>query len=459
MWRAANPCSSPAGLTTTSCSTGPSTISWHNPTGLARNLTVHARDWLEDQPIGKTAAHLWNHGYAFDYVSDRQILSAETKSGQVKVAGGAYRAIVVPPAQHIPLSTLRKLLALAESGASVIFEEHLPKDVPGWAQLAERRKELRALRDGVKPRTAQELQRGKRGRGQVVVGSLEAGLARAGVTRELMFDQPGLMCLRRAFDGGWFYFIANRSEHGVDRWVTLSRSAKSVMTMDPLTGAFGVSRLSNGPTGGSQVYLCLAPGESIILRCQKDQRTAAPQWHTWVAAGPTVELSGTWEGEFLEGGPDLPEPFQMSRLSSWTTLADANTQRFAGTARYSLSFAKPGISEHWWLDLGKVCQSARVRLNGRELGTLFTPPFRVLVDSLQPRDNLLEVEVTSVAANRIRDLDRRRVNWKNFHDINFVGIDYKPFDASNWPLTDSGLLGPITLTPVKSARREYDANF
>jgi hypothetical protein len=64
------------------------------------------------------------------------------------------------------------------------------------------------------------------------------------------------------------------------------------------------------------------------------------------------------------------------------------------------------------------------------------------------RDNLLEVEVTNVSANRIRDLDRRGVNWKNFNDINFVNLNYKPFDASNWPLTDSGLLGPVTLTPV-----------
>jgi len=27
-----------------------------------------------------------------------------------------------------------------------------------------------------------------------------------------------------------------------------------------------------------------------------------------------------------------------------------------------------------------------------------------------------------------------------------VDINYKPFDAANWPLTDCGLLGPVTLT-------------
>ena len=104
------------------------------------------------------------------------------------------------------------------------------------------------------------------------------------------------------------------------------------------------------------------------------------------------------------------------------------------------------------LDLGRVCESARVRLNGRDLGTLFVPPYRVLAGALQAKANRLEVEVTNLSANRIRDLDRRKAPWKMFHDINFVGLDYKPFDASNWPLRDSGLLGPVILRPATPLR-------
>jgi hypothetical protein len=63
--------------------------------------------------------------------------------------------------------------------------------------------------------------------------------------------------------------------------------------------------------------------------------------------------------------------------------------------------------------------------------------------------NVLELDVTSLAANRIRDLDRRKVDWKIMREINFVNIDYKSFDASAWPLAPSGLLGPVTLTPLK----------
>jgi len=50
-------------------------------------------------------------------------------------------------------------------------------------------------------------------------------------------------------------------------------------------------------------------------------------------------------------------------------------------------------------------------------------------------------------------LDVRRVPWKVFEDINFVGIDYKPFDASGWPLKPSGLLGPVRFEPLASPDR------
>jgi hypothetical protein len=154
--------------------------------------------------------------------------------------------------------------------------------------------------------------------------------------------------------------------------------------------------------------------------------------------------------KFISGGPALPADSQITKLASWTTFADPNAQAFAGMASYTTTFAAPDSSagKNYFLDLGDVRQSARVKLNGKDYGTLITPPFRVVVDNLKPTGNQLEVEVTSVAANRIRDLDRRGVQWKIFKDINIVNVDYKPFDASNWPLTDCGLLGPVTLTAV-----------
>jgi hypothetical protein len=93
-------------------------------------------------------------------------------------------------------------------------------------------------------------------------------------------------------------------------------------------------------------------------------------------------------------------------------------------------------------------------VNGAPVGTVFAHPFAVdLLDELRPGRNTLEVEVTNLSANRIRDLDRRGVEWKRFYDINFVDQDYRPFDASGWPVAPSGLLGPVTLTPLAIGAR------
>src|SRR5208283_1137378 len=124
---------------------------WTDPAGGLSQLQVETQQiWFENQPIGKTARELWAGGYAFDYVSDRQLQTAKVKGGQIQTPGGNYRAVVVPPCGHLPLGTLKKLLALAKSGATVIFQEKLPEDVPGWGRLEKRQAEFNAAMAGIK---------------------------------------------------------------------------------------------------------------------------------------------------------------------------------------------------------------------------------------------------------------------------------------------------------------------
>ena len=101
------------------------------------------------------------------------------------------------------------------------------------------------------------------------------------------------------------------------------------------------------------------------------------------------------------------------------------------------------------LDLGDVRESARVRLNGKDAGALIALPFRLRVgERLQPGENLLEIEVTNLTANRIRDLDRRGVDWKIMKDANIVNVNYQKFEPAGWDLVPSGLLGPVKLIPL-----------
>ena len=425
---------------------------WQNPKGLAQGFSVHARGWLESQPVGRLADPLWKRGYGFDYVSDRQVAAAKVASGRIETIGGAYQVVVVPACQNMPLPSLKKLVALAEAGATVIFEAKLPQDVPGWGGLEQRRAEFKEVLAAVRLTDPTEagLRQARLGGGRVIVGKVERALTVAGVPRETITDHAGLLCIRRRVGEGRNYFIANRGANDFDGWLTLSTPARSAAIMDPMTARAGFAAFRAAPDGKPQVFVQLPAGASLVLRTFTDRQPGGPAWEYWRPAGAAAELTGTWTAEFIQGGPDLPPAFQTTRLASWTELGGEAAQSFAGTARYRLVFDAPAPSEdEWFLDLGKVCQSARVRLNGRELGTLVVPPFGAVVQSLKPSGNVLEVEVTSVAANRIRDLDRRKVNWKNFRDINFVNLNYKPFDASNWPLADSGLLGPVKLQPIQ----------
>jgi hypothetical protein len=303
-----------------------------------------------------------------------------------------------------------------------------------------------------------DLRRAQVGRGAVLVGEIETALQAIPVPREPLVDSAGLQFVRRvAPDGSRIYFLANRGAELIDDWIPIAAKTAAGVALDPMTGRVGVAPSRPTPWGLAQVRLRLEPGESLFLRVWPEGGPSGPTW-TWEVPGPApVPLTGNWRVSFVAGGPELPPDFETSRLASWTEFGGEAAARFGGTARYALTFAAPaGDPARWLLDLGRVSQSARVRLNGVELGTWFVPPFRVALPPLRPTGNRLEVEVTNVAANRIRDLDRRRVPWRVFHDINFVNLDYKPFDASGWPVREAGLLGPVLLVPATAATAVAD---
>ena len=147
-----------------------------------------------------------------------------------------------------------------------------------------------------------------------------------------------------------------------------------------------------------------------------------------------------WTVTALAGGPTLPPTTNIAALVSWT----AWDESFSGTMRYETTFDSEGRVAGS-LDLGEVHEVARVRLNGRDLGCRIMPPYRFALTELKPKANRLEVEVTNLGANRLRWNDLNGVRWKYFTDINMVGYDYRPLDASKWAVLPSGLLGPVTL--------------
>lgn len=427
---------------------------WHDKDGTVIQLTVHINRWLHGRSYYDTAKILWDRGYSFDYISDRLLIDSRASSDKIQISEVEYKTVVVPGCHLMPIKTLEKLIFLAEGGATIIVHNKLPSDVPGFGDLENRRTHFKKalaklnLTDSEYPGISQA----NIGKGQFLVGdNLQQMLKLTGITRESVVDTAGIEFIRRSHPEGYHYFITNLGKEHLDGWVTLAVKAKSVVLFEPLLANCGRAAIRQAGEGVTQVYLQLEAGQSCILRTFSTKKVAGPRWRYLQPAGKPYEIKGTWQVKFIEGEPNLPAGFETDRLACWTKLGDAEAKRFAGTARYTIEFDKPGAkADDWVLELGRVCESARVKINGRDVGTLFSIPFKVPAGRFLRRGkNTLEVEVTNLPANRIADMDRRKVDWKKFYDINFVNIRYQPFDASGWPVMDSGLFGPVRLIPSK----------
>lgn len=384
-------------------------------------LSVHEAEWMTASEAGAIGDMLETAGFGYDFISDEQLRKGWAEP---------YQAVVVPRTTHLPLETLEALIARRDRGQAVVFVDELPTTVPGYHNWKQREKRLRGVLQDA-------------GLEAVEVDQLPALLKQIGAKQEEML-RSGLRSIRRRHEEGYHYFIANLGATAVDEWVGLAAGFRTAVIMDPQSGRTGLAMRR----GEAELYLQLLPGETRIIRTLDEAELQGRSWPVLRPVGEAAPIAGNWRVEFIEGGPVLPGSYRPDGgLRSWTEADDPEASRFAGTARYTVEVELPDrLGDSWILDLGDVRESARVRINGQDAGILFSIPFRMEVrEWLRPGTNRFEIEVTNLAANRIRDLDRRGVEWKVFHDINFVDHRYEPFDASGWEVVPSGLLGPVTL--------------
>jgi hypothetical protein len=101
-----------------------------------------------------------------------------------------------------------------------------------------------------------------------------------------------------------------------------------------------------------------------------------------------------------------PESCTLEKLVSWTEMPDDGIKYFSGTATYLKSFEVP---EAWSkgdlrveLSLGELRNVAEVSVNGKPLGILWKPPYKVDVTGLlKSGKNELKIDITNLWANRI----------------------------------------------------------
>lgn len=407
-------------------------------------------------------------GYDMDYISDRQLLETRFEDGCLHTPGAQYKSILVPHCRVIPPATLRQLLHLAEQGAEVLFLGSLPLEVPGLHQFEARREELRQLwqQTGLSedPTSLQSLAYGK---GILRLAPDLAELIQASsIEPEALSSVYGLDYIRRRCEDGYVYFVAMQHNQSVDARVPLSKPAASVMLFDPLSGQKAPAALTRNEENQAQVHLQIKAGQSLIIRTYDQGELSGatyPVYKTFrfsYGSGKSrqyhqeaLSLLGKWSFEFGQGEPIIPGQFKMQGSpQAWTQLPVEGAEAYAGTGVYQLTFKLPKIeADDWLLDLGSLAESARIRINGQEVGIVWCVPYEISVGTylLPGKSNHIEIAVTNMPANRIADYDRRGVKWRIFKDINVVSVFYKPITFDLWPVQPSGLLQTPRLIPLK----------
>lgn len=432
---------------------------WHNQPGRLLQFDIHKMSERAPELISNVVS-MNNCGYGIDYISDRFVMSLQCDSGLLRTSGGSrYRAIVVPAADLVPAGVMRKLISLANDGATLVFLHKYPSDVPGLGHLSARRREMAKALHRLPAAVFSRSESARLGKGLVVTGSeARSTLALCGFNAETGMAAAGLSFIRRANSKGFHYFISCLQDKGVDGWVRLGKGAAQAYLFNPMNGDVGAARLRQ-KDGATEVYLQLESGESVILQTLNEKSQGdVNRWKYICGKGNGVCLDSGWTLRFKSSVPAIEGTHTIDSLRSWTDLNIEGCKVNRGTGCYATEFQMPDTSaDDWILELGDVRESARITVNGTYAGCAWSVPFRLPVGRLLHKGtNKIEIEVTNLPANSIAQMDRENRQWRIFKEINFVDLNYKKSKYGDWQPMPSGLNGSVRLVPVRYMPEQQD---
>jgi hypothetical protein len=191
----------------------------------------------------------------------------------------------------------------------------------------------------------------------------------------------------------------------------------------------------------TNVALVLEPEQSVFVIFRGRGQSAGEKINI-LAPTTLAVISQPWNVAFQK---DLgaPERIVMTNLQSWTVHSDEGVKYFSGTATYmntvnaDKKWLRPGA--RFWLDLGDVKDVAEILVNGKNMGTLWKPPYRIEIsNAIKAGPNAIEIRVTNQWTNRIAG-DAVHPDKKI---LSGAGLSFGPPSRD---LKISGLLGPVKL--------------
>jgi len=261
---------------------------------------------------------------------------------------------------------------------------------------------------------------------------------------------------RRTADRDMF-FVANR-EAGTSSCTGVFRTdGTNPELWNPIDGSVrALATFSKQDDGTVRVPLQFAAHEGFFIVFDRKAKSRDSSGTNFSSLKPVQAITGTWQVSFdpIWGGPDKPVSF--AKLKDWTTHEQSGVKYYSGIAVYKTSFDGVGdLASQAVLDLGRVEDMTRITLNGKDLGTVWSAPYRVPVPAglLKKKGNQLTIEVVNTWHNRLlgdnqpKDRGARKLQWKSglLGGKAYAAGRYTFSNRSDvrGKLHPSGLLGPV----------------
>jgi len=401
-------------------------------------------------------------GYGYDIFNNEVLLTrASVKDGRITLPDGmSYRLLAVDfDNERATPAVLRKIAELRKAGATVLLGARRPTRVAGRSGSDDEVKRLAATLWGESTAPAAS-----------VADTLKA------LKLAPDFEGPFEYTHRRDADTDIYFLLGSGqaactfrvSGRQPELWDAVHGTIKTVpfettpdsrtrLTLDlPEHGSIFVV-FRNSPTPSAET---LKP-ETRNPEPQKPE-TRNPESQKPETLKPETlkpeTLPGPWEVAF-QAGRGAPAKAMFDTLIDWSKHNDPGIKYFSGTATYRKTFEVTAeqAGRTAVLHLGTVAALAQVRLNGKDLGVIWTAPWQVeLTGALKAGANALEIEVTNPWANRlVGDAalpPEQRITQSNMALRNgprkggeYTLRPYAGFSSEDM-LQPSGLMGPVTLS-------------
>jgi hypothetical protein len=389
-------------------------------------------------------------GYQFDYMNAEVIeKNMFVKDGLITLPHGTqYRIMVLPKLETMRPELLTKIIQLVKDGAVIMgappSRSPSLQNQPGAdQQVRQLASELWGDADGLKVKYR------KVGNGMIINGmSMEEAFSLINCVPDCRLPEDrSIHYGHRTTSYGEIYFISNQTKE--TKLVTPAFRVKGLQPelWEAVTGSMRPLPDYEQEGEVTAVPLKLEPYESvfIVFRHNKGPSEVKEVKENYPEAVVLSELKGPWTVQFDASSQGPETPVTIDTLMDWTSSSDTRIKYYSGTAFYTSNFKleKLPVNMNVLIDPGRFTAMAKIYINGKYAGGLWTPPYRLDITSLlKEGENEVKIEVVNTWVNRlIGDLNLPADQRKTWCPVN-------PYKADS-PLQSSGLFGPVKILAVR----------